>query len=145
MVDIGIPGLWIFYATMASSWTAVMADIDETTYPYIQGRITAKIQSITTPNQSEVQSLLQEFPKLTRPRTEQPLVSNTKVAYIIDSGQKKNMSAKQFTALLQAGIIRPSKSLSSSHLILKSTIKNGVYMVTLDILTSEQNLTDIRL
>ena len=37
-------------------------------------------------NRPEVQSLPQEFPKLIRPRTEQPPVPNTKVTHIIDTG-----------------------------------------------------------
>ena len=97
------------------------------------------IQSIKVNNHDnlpEVQFLLQEFLKLIKSRTEQSLESNTKATRIIDTGesylpiprsdncQKKIMLTKQkFTALLQAGVTRPSKFPRSSpiHLVSKST------------------------
>ena len=161
VVVIGIPGLRRSY-----TWTVVVVDavnpfldadflchyglilncsngklIDETTHQFILGgRVTAQIQSITVNDHTnlpeEVLSLLQEFQNLTRPRTEQPLVLNTKVTHAVDTedstptyakvrqlSEEKDKSAKQFTAPLQAGIIRPSKSPLSSplHLVPKST------------------------
>ena len=110
-LDIIIPGLRRSYP-----WTVVIADtinpllgadflrhyglilncsdgrlIDETTRRYVQGgRVTARIQNITVNNHSDlperIQSLLQKFPKLTRPRTEQPLASNMRVTHVIDTG-----------------------------------------------------------
>ena len=79
----------------------------------------------------EVQFPLQEFPKLTRPLSVQPLESYTKVIHVIDTGDSapasakvRQLSAKQeFTTLLQAEVIRPSMSSWSSpiHLVPKST------------------------
>ena len=102
--------------------------IDETTRWYTPGgRFTGQIQSINVTHhdtQPKVQSLLQEFPKITKPRTEQPLVFNTKLTQVRDTGEgtptyakvrqlsedKYKSSKQEFTALLQAGVIRPSKS-----------------------------------
>ena len=36
----------------------------------------------------EIQFLLQKLPKLIRPRSEQPLMSNTKVTLVIDTGDR---------------------------------------------------------
>ena len=72
--------------------------VDEMTHQFIQGgRVTAQIQSMTVndhTNLPKVHSLLQEFPKLTRPRTEQPLVPNTKVTHVIDTGDSAPTYAK---------------------------------------------------
>ena len=87
------------------------------------GRVTARIQNITVNNHNglpeRIQSLLQKSTKLTRPRTEQPLASNTRVTHVIVTGdnaptyakvrqlsKEKYEAAKQeFTELLRAGII----------------------------------------
>ena len=57
----------------------------------------AQIQSITmndhTKLPEEVQSLLKEFPKLTRPRTEPPLVPNMKVTHVTDTGDSVPVTA----------------------------------------------------
>ena len=161
VADVGIPGLRCSYTRIVAVTDTMNpllgADflhhyslildcsngrlIDETTRQYTQGRqVIGQIQSITVNNQDTllgVQSLLQEFAKITRPCTEQPLVSNTKVTHIIDTGdstlsyvkvwqlsEDKYKSAKQdFIALLQGGVIRLSKSIWSSpiYLVPKST------------------------
>ena len=65
-----------------------------------------------------------------------------------DSRQKKyiQISWDEFTALIQAGVIRLSKSptlgLHQYILFQSQPQENGVHMATLDILTSLQNLTD---
>ena len=96
--------------------------MEETTRRYTQGGWgTRQIQSITVNKHNtlpEVQSLRREFPKITRPRTEQLLVFNTKVTHVIDTGESASTYAKvrqqsdvnyksakqEFTTLLRAGI-----------------------------------------
>ena len=73
--------------------------IDETTRRYVQGgRVTARIQNIMVNSHNDlserIQSLLQKFPKLTRPRTEQPLASRMRVTHVIDTGDNTPTYAK---------------------------------------------------
>ena len=103
--------------------------------------VTVSSMSIKIPEFT--QSLFKKFPKLTRPRTEQTLASNTRVNQVIDTGdnaptyakvrqlseEKYEAAMQEFTELLRTSIIRPSKFSWSSPILLVPKPTTGKWRV----------------